>query len=332
MFHDLYDNGYDIIWLICDEPDWGGPNWYASPKLCESFNSVLKNEIPGTISYLDLFGNLKGNKYLFERGFKIDTGKELNEVDMSDTSCLPADVDPMDLATFRYTHDYKNVNNLSIKEQELRYYKNVLYTAQAYKNTSDIMGVNCYSSFYVYPEYAGKVVDAIKEACGTSKPVWNYFDGYQYRRNYSIEVPLDEASHYLKQIKCQVYTSIAHGATGVLFFTSNAHCPTQEYWDGLLLLADELKTNSWLFKSSVVEQGQQSDEHLHYIKYKVNENEFKVIVTNTDSKVHNLSLPEINKNILPLEVQILDINENSSAEQSWLDSIKEAILGLFQRN
>jgi hypothetical protein len=174
----------------------------------------------------------------------------------------------------------------------------VYQAAMAYSNCSDILSVNSYYEFYKYPYIAGLVVDAIKEACGKEKPVWLFFDGGAHRKPHHIS-----QEEYINSMRCQVYCSIVHGASGVLFWSqSSTH---EDYWQLVYDLASELGKNSFIYKSQVIESGQYLDIHFRFWKND-DGNEYFIGVNTNQEKSINFDHKKTKKiKLRPLEVKII---------------------------
>ena len=88
--------------------------------------------------------------------------------------------------------------------------ENLRILANAYKENGDVFGINAFRDFYAHPVLAGITVDAMREGLGEGAPIWLYFDGNGYAKPGNVS-----PSAYLKNVKCQIYTAIVHGATGI---------------------------------------------------------------------------------------------------------------------
>jgi hypothetical protein len=164
------------------------------------------------------------------------------------------------------------------------WFENVSRTSRAYRNSSDIAGVNSYRVFRDYPETAGETVDAIRNGCGSGKPVWHFYDAS------AVSKPRDMSyGDYFALVRCQMYTSIIHGATGVLFYAFDLdRTATREYWPLLRGLARTFETQRELFE--LPETGHSWDTAYHspgynHIHYSIRSDGMGVrvlIVSNTD--------------------------------------------------
>lgn len=294
----------DFIWAPFDEPASGG-GWCWSPIVLNSIYKQIKKRNANSLVYIDLAGNGRGNSYLFEK-YYLKSHLSMPDENAPYNS-LNNDVrnNPSNLTPFNYSYNgksmytYKNgqykISNLDYKDLEKIWYENIKETASGYQSSGDIFGINSYRDFFLYPKLAGITVDAIKAGIKTHPPVWLWFDsnGAYKPSNLSIE-------EYIKNIKCQIYTSIIHGATGVLFWSDLRKDP--KYFDLLIPLIKELKDNLNVLYLKTIEKKDKGD--LQYL-IKITNQAHKYIIavnTNTTDSVlfsHPLS-PK--KYLKPLEV------------------------------
>ena len=173
-----------------------------------------------------------------------------------------------------------------------------LPTSEPYKNSGNLFSLNAYNDFYKYPILSGITVDAIKAGVG-DKPVWLYFDGNGYSKPASMS-----ANEYVKIVKCQIYTSIIHGATGVLFWSDTSKAPY--VFDALTPMLKELNENVDIFYMNTAETSIVNDLH---IMIKENKGEKYIIASNTSkTKSVTINIPNVNKKSLaPLEVYVSGI-------------------------
>ncbi|MFC1550983.1 hypothetical protein ACFL6P_00320 [Candidatus Latescibacterota bacterium] len=259
--------GTNLVHFIMDEPDTGRRGWFWSPEIMKAYHDAVHERSPDRLTYIGLGGSIGGNRYFYEKlfgnVFKVGTDPARGE-------CSPEYMDTYNYA-FDGTPQFEYISGLFIKNRWRKkppsalthvFYENVRQTAAAYGTACDVIGWNTYNEFRDFPEAAGETVDAIKDACGRSKPVWLFFDGAA--NNKPSEMSYGD---YGKLVACQVYTSIIHGATGALFFAFSA---PEEYMRNITALAENLGEHSSIFK--LPETANRWDtayhseayDHLHY--------------------------------------------------------------------
>ncbi|MFV0605688.1 MAG: hypothetical protein ACK5NK_07600, partial [Niabella sp.] len=109
------------------------------------------------------------------------------------------------------------------------------------------------------------------------------------------------AVDYVNNVKCQIYTSIIHGATGILFWNEWKKSP--EVFDTLQTVLKELRKNLDIIYLNTVESKQIGDIHL-MIKKGANSVNY-IIATNTNiHKLAQLNYGKIKIELSPLEVYI----------------------------
>ncbi len=307
---------YNIIHFIMDEPDTGGRGWYWHPDLIKIYNDYVHEHTTNNLTYIDLGGNICGNRLFYEKTFgdtlKIGTNPDNGECspENPETYIFASDGTPV------YTYLRRWILNDTWERRPNSYfihkfYDNVKETANAYKNVSDVLGVNSYSVFRDYPEVAGETVDAIKEGSGKNKPVWLFFDAATDQKPSSMSY-----ADYFKNIECQVYTSIVHGATGVFFYAITDSKPvTTEYWPRIKNLAKDLQNRRYIFEMPTVDEYWDTKYHspdYYHLHYSIRSIDKKtkvfLIATNTDKKnslkVNISGFPEFT--LEPLGVKIVE--------------------------
>jgi len=309
-------DSYNFIHFIMDEPDTGGRGWYWHPDVLKIYHDYVHEQNTNNLTYLDLGGNICGNRFFYEKAFgdtfKIGTNPDTGECSPENMDTYNYASDSTSVYTYRRRWIFKDIwtrrpNSYFIH----KFCNNVKETAAAYKNVSDVLGVNSYSVFRDYPEVAGETVDAIKVGCGSDKPVWLFFDAAADQRPRSMSY-----TDYFKNIKCQVYTSIVHGATGAFFYAITDSEPVKtHYWPKIKSLAKDLQDRRYVFEMPVVNQYWDTQyhlpdyDHLHYsIRSTDKEKNIYLIATNTDKKntlkVKISGFPEFT--LEPLGVKIIE--------------------------
>ncbi len=260
-------DGVDLIHFIMDEPDTGRRGWFWPPEVMQLYHDAVHERSPEGLTFIGLGGSIGANRYFYERNFGrvFRTGKN-----PARGECNPSLMDTYNFAydgapQFEYISGIFRRNRWERKpnaEMAYAFFENVRQTAAVYGSACDIIGWNSYTEFRDFPEAAGETVDAIRTACGESKPVWLFYDGAAYSK------PSDMSyEEYGILAACQVYTAIIHGATGALFFAYDA---PSDYMRIMAALAAELDGMSHVFKLPETEHGwdraYHSDgyDHLHY--------------------------------------------------------------------
>ncbi len=329
-------NSGDFLWYLKGEPDVSHYEWwYWHPEILEKYKSTIINTSSSNpkITYIDLFGTLAGTNYLYERSYEEYYTLPLRS--LPTTGPFGGDLDSLKTYKYAYTGNSAKTlprytwDNSTLKWEDRFIYNQDLYyddpdfdifsnnfyeSAKGYRDAADIIGLNSYCEFRDHPILAGISVDKLKEGCRPDypdKPVWLFFDGAAFNKS---SYPFDD---YYKRIRCQVYTSIAHGATGVLFWTENGwidtlgnpHGTPYEHWINIRELAQELKNYNDILVGDL-ESMDKFGHHVHYIKNRNNSKKIQsLIITNSsiDDYATSLSVSEFEQEIdlAPLEVVIL---------------------------
>lgn len=287
--------GYDIVWFLKDEPaSHSGNKWYWHPKVIESYHNAAGLFRKNTLTYVDLFGNLRGNIYLYERLYKNAT-ENTSMPDSLPVYPAPLGGDGTNYKTYMYSYDGTPVYDFpSSTERNIDYfverglvYNTVKYTARSY-SAADILGINAYGDFNKYPHLAGLVVDAIKDACGSSKPVWNFYNG----NGYGVRHIRD----YVANIKNQIYIALIHGSSGVLFWGGHDEITKTEYWETLKDLVKELNLYKFIYENSITIDTDWTNERIQWKTLKYSENDLEryfLIAVNLTSTIQELSVTGI---------------------------------------
>lgn len=253
---------YNFVWLLPDEAanarDW---SWYWSPEVLQSYYNAIKFHQSSSLVLLDLLGGDSGNHYLFEEAYRNRYGHQPTKLDRG-KEYLGGKPEPENWHTFKYCADgtpvYDPQKGWKKKPKKMladNYYDNIKVTSQAYDAACDVISINNYLEFFDDPKNAGIAVDAFKAGCGATKPVWPFFDGNMFLvRNKSIHKIAPSA--YAQNVRCQIYTALVHGATGVLFWTRpDLDELAREYWPKIEAIADELNNQAELIKMpAIIEQ------------------------------------------------------------------------------
>lgn len=302
-----------FVHFIMDEPDTGGRGWYWHPSILELYHTIAHDLDDSTLTYVDLGGNISGNRFFYQKAFG-DTFRV--GTDPANGECDPDNMDTYNMASdgtpvYDFHHGLFGGKWERKSYEKLRrlFYSNVSETSAAYNNCCDVIGVNSYSIYREYPETSGEVVDAIKAGCGSAKPVWLYFDGAadQKPRDMSFE-------DYASLIRCQVYTSLIHGASGLnIYAVTRTKEAETEYWPYMKELAEELSANSDIIRMPVVDAWWDSGyhragyNHLHW-SVREDDNDSRWLIVSNTSRTTPLScdvegFPEVT--VGPLDVLVI---------------------------
>ncbi len=297
----------DHIWAPIDEIANGGAGsgWCWPAVVGNKIKERIKAKEKNTLVYTDLLGVVKGNSYLFEQLYLKNhdqmppkppyeaLGKDA--VVLKDRPLLGF------VKAYNGMPAYKNGTDsyaeYDIETLKTMFFENLKRTAAGYKGCGDVFGINAFIDFNTYPVLSGTTVDAIKAGIGPKTPVWLFFDGNGYAKPASMS-----AEDFVKIIKCQMYTSIIHGATGILFWNDRSNTP--EVFNALEPVIKELHENLNIVYLNT--SNWKADNDLHYmIKVKDKKHSY-IIATNTSmTNTIDMNIPNVSKKSLkPLEVYI----------------------------
>ena len=296
----------DLIWAPFDEIASGVQNW-CWPKTATDFvYSEIKRRTPEKLVYIDLLGSDGGigNSYLFEEYYKKKHRTLPEEPPFSiefinkqtDKSLLNFHYNSQETTIFDYNEGKRVVRKYKFSVLKDNWYESVKKTAKGYRNSGDIFGINSYNLTFEYPELVGVTVDAIKSGLGENKPVWIFFDSNGYAMPNHITV-----KEYVENLKCQMYTSLVHGATGMLFWSDLTKQP--EVFNQVVEVIEELKSLQDIFFYETVQQ--KVSGKIHYI-IKISPNKERYIVAvNTSTTESTYFVNDYKyKWLKPLEVYI----------------------------
>lgn len=296
---------FDYIWALFDEIANGYENWNWPTVVTDSIYAEIKKRTPDKLVYIDLIGSLGGvgNTFLFEQHYK------------KSHKFLPKDP-PFNFLTnnnkYNSSHiDFQvdfNGTQIFDKNGKIRsnnidkqiWYENIKRTASGYKNSGDIFGINAYDIAFESPDIIGLTVDAIKEGTSKNTPVWIFFDSNGYAK------PLTQSiTDYINNVKCQIYTSLVHEATGLLFY--NDTNKSDKVFKAILPLINELNRNKHILYLNTVEKNVRGDIH-YIVKENSNKSRYLIAVnTNKNDAVFFVNNFSKKKYFLPLEVYISKI-------------------------
>ena len=309
-------------YLPIDEVGLGlaGSHWFIPPLVGDLIYEKLKKFDPNTIVFVDLAGHGKGSSFFFEQRYLKDHSsmptdppyEVLSESAQSYAKNAISEGKGLPLIGFNEGYDgipgYQFKDNkysyrsYTLEELKSFHYENIKLYAEAYKGNGNVFGLNAFRDFYAHPVLAGVTVDAIRAGLGDPTiPIWLFFDGNGYAKPKEMS-----AEEYVNEVKCQMFTSIIHGATGVFFWNTR----TKEYdvWDALQPILVEIRDNLDLIKLETVEKI--NDDNLHIV-IKKNDKDQKYIIASNTSKTDSIPLKIENvekESLNPLEVYISPIN------------------------
>lgn len=281
LMHQYKD--FDRIYAPIDEIALGGVSKWSIPVVVgDKMRERIKMKENNPIVFVDLLGHGRGSSFFFEQNY------------LKEHSALPA-APPYDLLSTQAQANkkipllgfYQSHNGVPVykfddkgnyfynefnRDTLMRlWYENVKQIALAYASNGDVFSINAFRDFYTHPVLSGVTVDALKAALG-NKPVWLYFDGNGYAKPSNIS-----PQHYVSSVKCQIYTSIIHGATGIFFW--NDWSKTPEVFDALLPMLKVLNEDLPVIKLNTSEYFAKGD--LHWIKKTDKKGKKYIIIANT---------------------------------------------------
>lgn len=290
-----------------DEIALGGVSkWAVPPVVGAKINERVKKQDKNSLVFVDLLGHCKGSTYFFEQRYQEKYGSlpEDPPYELIDPEARKCKIPLLGFAqayngnpVYQFSNGEYSYTDYDFETLKSVWYENTRLVAQAYKNCGDVFGINAFRDFLAYPELSGITVDALKAGLGSKIPVWIYFDGNGYAKPSTMT-----EQDYIQSVKCQIYTSVIHGATGILFW--NDWRKTPEVFDALLPMLKELNENLHIIKLETKDRKIDNDLH---IMIKENEKGQKYIIASNTSKTDVISfdIPGKNKKeLLPLEVYV----------------------------
>lgn len=303
----------DHIWAPIDEIVNGGAGsgWCWHPEIGTMIRERIKKREKQTLVYTDLVGVARGNAFLFERNYLQ------HHPSMPDTPPYEALGDSAVILKERpllgfvraydgkpvYDNGTANYTHYDLDTLKTLFFENLKICAQAYRSCGDVFGINAFIDCNTHPVLAGVTVDAIKAGRGRHTPVWLFFDGNGYAKPDPMPVET-----FIENLKCQIYTAIIHGATGILFWNDRSRSP--EVFQKLESVIRELNEHQEIIsaKTTICK----SEAHLHYMIKSADRNRRFILAANSNTTESiKLDLPGIDKKELkPLEVYIAEIQPN----------------------
>lgn len=297
----------DFLWAPFDEIATGYQSWAWPVSVTDMVYDEIKKRTPNKLVFIDLLGSssLIANSYLFEQNYKEKYGKLPQNPPFN---ALRHQSGNKSLNDFYVNHEGNQtmvlrngewqINRMTTRAFNNNWYENLKKTAQGYKNSGDIFGINSFQHLYKDPALAGLTVDAIKAGIGEDTPVWLFFDSNGYAK-----LSHDSNASYVKKIKCQMYTSIVHGATGVLFWSDLEK--NDAVFRTLLPVIDELRSFEYILYMDTIEKN--VDGNIHYM-IKQGNNKKYIIAVNASDKNSYFSIRNVKRKLFkPYEVIISEL-------------------------
>ncbi|MDO5571791.1 MAG: hypothetical protein Q4F97_10070 [Bacteroidales bacterium] len=299
----------DYIWAPIDEIVNGGAGsgWCWHPEVGEMIKERINKECPNTLVFTDLVGIARGNAYLFEKNYLKKHSDMPKEVPYSELGEDAQFVEERPLLGFVqgydgspvYVNGSLNYVDYSLYDLKRLFYENMKICAKDYRKCGDVFGINAFIDCNTYPELAGITVDAIKAGAGKDTPVWMFFDGNGYAKPSDVN-----ASDFIKNLKCQMYTSIIHGATGILFWNDRSLSP--EVFDNLEPIVAEIQNNIPIFCMNTETVIINNDTHCMVKTNGINK-EYLIAANTSKTKTLNVNIAGFESLTLePYQVKIIE--------------------------
>ena len=301
-------DGCQRIYAPIDEIALGGlTRWFLPAELGDKIYERIRRKEVDPIVLVDLLGHGRGSTFFFEKNYR-KTHKQLPADPPYDVLEERARLQKQfPLLGFFQAHDGTPVYrfdaegkyayaDLDTERLKAIWYENVRQVAAAYKHNGNDFSLNAFRDFFACPALAAVTTDALKAGLG-KKPVWLYFDGNGYAKPASMS-----PQEYVRLVKCQIYTSLVHGATGVMFWNDGSKGPA--VFDALQPMLQALQEDLPVVKMRTVERRIRGELHL-MVKRDASGRRY-VIATNTGrTEAVSLPFPIAGKQELaPLEVLV----------------------------
>lgn len=298
---------FERAYASIDELALGGiARWFIPPSVGEKISEAVLKKESDAIMFVDLVGHGRGSSYFFEQNYLALESSMPEDPPyhfLSDQNWRNSEIPLLGFfhaynSTPAYILDKNGnyqYNNMDFEIYKSIWYENLKRIAEGYKNCGNIFSINAFRDFYSHPILSGFTVDALRAGLGDDKPIWLYFDGNGYAKPANIS-----PKEYVELVKCQIYTSIIHGATGIFFW--NDWSKTEEVYDALLPVLEELNEDIDIFKMKTLERIVYGDLHIMIKEGDAGE---RYMVTTNSSKTEGaeIDIPGIRKRtIRPLRV------------------------------
>lgn len=319
--HVVDHNDFERAYLPIDEVSMGlASNYWHTPSIVgDVIYKKLKVIDPNTIVFSDLAGHGRGSTFFFEKRYLKDHPFMPESPPYESTSASAQSYAANALATkmgipllafleglngvptYEFTNSNYSYTSSTPEELKSYHFENIKAYAEAYRGNGNAFGINAFMDFGAHPDLAGTTVDAIRAGLDDPKvPIWLFFDGAGYAKPDSVSV-----GDYANLVRCQMYTSIIHGATGIFFWNDSRR--TAELWDELQPTLEEIKGHVEIFKLKTLEKKSIDDLHL---MIKEDESGKRYIMVSNTSKTSSvpLEVEGVEKDTLePLEVYVAPI-------------------------
>ncbi len=296
----------DCAWAPIDEIVGGGAgDWNWPEGAGDLIYERIRHHEESPLVFTDLVGVGRGNSYLFELRY-LQTHKELpptppfDEISSEARQCVKKPLLGFrqaynGLPVYEFPHGEYRYKPYPFETLREIWFENLRLCAAGFQHSGNVFGINAFMDFYAHPVLSGLTVDALKAGAGPRTPIWLYFDGNGYAKPAQIS-----AAAYVANVKCQIYTSLIHGATGVLFWNDRSK-PT-EVFDTLAPVIRELNGQAAIFRSKTIAQTAQGD--LHYQLKAMAGGRRYLLASNTSTReAGSLDVPGAGKvELKPLEV------------------------------
>jgi hypothetical protein len=301
--------GSDHIWAPIDEIVGGGAGngWCWSARVGRAIRKRILRREPHGLVFTDLVGISRGNSYLFEHRY-LQTHHSMPATPPYEALGVGAKRLPeRPLLGFVQAYDgspvYVNgtADYVDYDLPTLRrfFYENLKICAHDYQSCGDVFGINSFIDCNNYPVLAGVAVDGIKAGVGAGTPVWIFFDGNGYAQPAGQDV-----NTFVKNLKCQMYTSIIHGATGVMFWNDRSLSP--DVFNALEPVVREISQQIPLFRGKTIRTHFEGD--VHYMVKRVDGKGRVLIAANTSpSEVASLDFNSLHISLQPFEVLVKNL-------------------------
>ena len=303
-----YQN-FDRIYAPIDEIAMGGVSkWFIPSTVGDLMYEIIKKKETDPVVFVDLLGHGRGSTFFFEQNYLKEHSTMPGRPPYDLLSENARKQTTLPLLGFSQAYDGTTVydfdsngnyayRNLSIGALKNIWFENVKRIAEAYKNNGNVFSINAFRDFHASPVLAGVTVDAMKTGLG-DKPIWLYFDGNGYAKPASMT-----PKSYINSVKCQIYTSIVHGATGVFFWNDWSKTP-EVFSDALLPMLKELNEHLDIIYLPTIERKITEDLHV-MIKQDSNGKKYIIAVNSNKTNTVTLGIQGLQKTSLsPMEVYI----------------------------
>lgn len=296
------------IYSHIDEIALGGVSkWMVPPAVGAKIYERVRKVDKKALVFVDLLGHGRGSTYFFEQNYlaKNHAMPLAPPYDLLDANAVANKTVPLlgffQAADGQPVYEFDKDGRYAYKNYDLEtlkalWFENVRLIAKAYKGSGNVFGMNAFMDFNAHPVMAAVTTDALKAGLGADTPVWLYFDGNGYAKPAQVS---PEA--YINLVKCQIYTSIIHGATGILFWNDWSKKP--DVFNALLPMLKELRANMEVIRLPTI--AMQAEGHRHVLIKQGAQKKYVIASNTSKTETIVMNLSETNKKTLqPLAVHI----------------------------